>query len=521
MTVGAIASPPAEVVIGIDVGTTASKAVAFGVGVPWRHSALHEYPLLQPHPGWEVQDPERIRAAVLATVAQCVGTAAGAHVVGLSISTAMHGLLGLDADLRPVTPLVTWADSRSVEQSRALRASGIARQIYRASGTPVHPMTPLTKIMWFTSHQPDLSARVRHWVGLKDYIVFTLTGTLATELSSASGTAMLDVKTRQWNPAAIELAGIEAGQLPEILATTAVLPLAVDVAQQVGLPAGTPVVLGAGDGPLGNLGTGATAPGIVGLSIGTSGAARMLVPEPVIDPEGRLFCYALTDRHWVAGSAVSNGGVVARWAAAVFGQDLLQTAGPGRSADAELLSLAAQVPAGSDGLLMLPYLLAERGPLWDPDLSGAFLGIRHGHTRGHFVRAAVEGVALQLSAIVDRLDSIEPVTSVRATGGVFRSQVWRDVVAGALGRPIRVVGGAEGTALGAAALGLFALGRTSDPFGAVALLDPAAVGQAWLGVEAAAVAADASVYARMRAQVPALLDAYDDVARLFASMEGR
>jgi gluconokinase len=500
------------VIIGLDVGTTATKAVLFGVGTGRRHTALREYPLLAPQPGWQVQDPEAIRVAVVEALAECAAAAAGgASVIGIAVSTAMHALIGLDAEVSPLTSLITWADARSVDEARGLRASDVAAELYRASGTPIHPMTPLTKLMWFSRREPVLTSRVRWWAGLKDYVVGILTGTVATELSSASGTAMLDLATRDWNPRAVELAGVRAEQLPPILPTTASLGLEPALAAAVGLPAGLPVVVGAGDGPLGNVGTGAMAPGVAGLSLGTSGAVRMVVPRPMLDPAGRLFCYALTESQWIVGGAISTGGVVVRWAGDVFGHGLSDAEHP----DAELLALAEAVPPGSDGLLMLPYLLAERAPLWDPDLAGAYLGIRMGHTRGHFVRAAVEGVALQLSTIVEALDRIEPVRAVRATGGVFRSVLWRRVLAGALGRPVTVTGGAEGSALGVAALGLLALGRAGDLPGAVGVLGPPPDARL---VEVPEVASPAEVafYRGLRASVPGLLAAYDEVARLFA-----
>ncbi len=159
-------------------------------------------------------------------------------------------------------------------------------------------------------------------------------------------------------------------------------------------------MLGAGDGPLGNLGTGAIRPGVAGLSLGTSGALRLVVDGPRSDPSGRLFCYALTDDTWVVGTPISNGGAVVRWAGSVFAADRpdspMEYAGPPVD-DAHVLALAAEIEPGSEGLVMLPFLLAERGPLWDADVRGAFLGIRQHHTRGHFVRAAVEGVAFQLA----------------------------------------------------------------------------------------------------------------------------
>ena len=150
-------------VIGLDVGTTATKAVAFGLGTPWRHVAAREYPLLEPRPGWQVQDPEIMLAAVSITLADCAAAIGCSEVVALSVSTAMHGLMGLDAAMQPVTPLLTWADARSREQARELRDSGRAADLYRTTGTPVHPMTPLTKLMWFSRNAPETCAAVRWW----------------------------------------------------------------------------------------------------------------------------------------------------------------------------------------------------------------------------------------------------------------------------------------------------------------------------------------------------------------------
>lgn len=496
--------PPAEVVVGLDVGTTGTKAVAFGLASPWRHTVVREYPLLAPRPGQQVQDPSTIVAAVMGALAEVVTAARGARVVGISVSTAMHGVIGLDAHLRPLTPIVTWADSRAVAEAAELRASDEAEALHSASGTPIHPMSPLAKLLWFTRHEPALAAKVRAWVGLKDYVLQALTGTSVTELSSASGTGLLDVSTRTWNPRAVELAGIREDQLPPILPTTAVLGLSKAVASRLGLAPALPVVVGAADGPLGNLGTGALDPGVVGLSVGTSGAARMVVPGPVTDPRGRLFCYALTDDAWVVGGAISNGGIAIRWAREILGHD--------GGDDAALLELAATVPAGSDGLVMLPYLLAERAPLWDPSISGAILGVRHSHTRGHFVRAVVEGVALQLWTIVDGLDAISPVGSVRATGGVFRSRVWREVMAGVLGHPVTVTGGAEGSALGAATLGLVAVGRATSLRHGLDLLSP---GLRSSGNTVDVPEGDRTAYALARQRIPALLDSYAAVGGLF------
>ena len=505
-----------EVMLGLDVGTTAVKVVAFpvnmagmGGGSTPPASTQREYPLQQPEAGWQVQDPATVLAAIDDAIKACVTLLGNVHITALSISTAMHDFILLDQKIRPVTPLVLWADSRATAEARLLRSRGLAQPLLERTGTPVHPMSPLVKLMWFGRHEPELAARVRWWLGLKSYVLLHLTGQLVTELSSASATGLLDLQSMDWDPHSLELAGITRDQLPQVLSTTTVLALTSQAALGTGLPADLPVAVGAADGPLGNLGTGAIEPGIAGLSLGTSGAVRMAIPTPSADPAGRLFCYALTDDLWVLGGAVSNGGITLRWAGEAFTPDLLLEG----HADAEVLALAAQAPPGSDGLIMLPYVLSERAPLWDPDITGAFLGVRHHHTRSHFIRAAVEGVCLQVSIIVNSLDAISPVQSIRATGGPFRSALWQRVMAAILGRPLYIEADAGGTALGAAALGWYALGNAPTLSEALAALSgpPSEANSEPVAVTAEEIAS----YSQIRAGIPALINSYRDVAALF------
>lgn len=487
-----------DVVIGLDVGTTAVKAVAFRPGSPWRHAAVREYPSMRPLPGWHVQDPEEIVASALQALRECVASAAAADVRAVSVGTAMHGLLALDRTGTPLTPLLTWADARSAEQARSLRASGDAADLQRVTGTPVHPMSPLTKLMWFAQNDHRTASASRWWIGLKDYLLLRLTGRLVTELSSASATGMLDLSTGGWHPPALDLAGVREEQLPEVLPTTAVLGCSVETAAATGLLSGTPVVVGAGDGPLGNLGTGALRPGTAALNLGTSGAVRVTTDRPRPDPSGRLFCYALTEHHWVVGGAVSNGANVVRWASETLAPDVAAAAGH-RSRDEAVLALACEVPPGSDGLIMLPFLESERAPLWDLVDGASYLGLRHGHTRAHLVRAAVEGVCLRLAAVLEALCELAPVQSVRATGGAFRSPLWRASVTAAVGRPTYFGTAGDGGALAAAALGLYALGEVGELEDAVAVLAPELFDQSPVAPEEEHVAA----FAKLRRELTA------------------
>ncbi|HEV7655867.1 MAG TPA: gluconokinase [Mycobacteriales bacterium] len=440
------------VVIGVDLGTTSTKAVAYDTGGTEVASASAGYPLDEPHPGWAEQDPALILEAVVTSVREVVSEVDG-PVAGLSFSSAMHTLIGLDADGAPLTPSLSWADSRASAQAERLRATPGGLALHRRTGTPVHPMAPLPKLMWFREQQPKLHEQVASWVGIKDFVLSRMCDALVTDHSLASGTGLMDISTLSWDSEALQLAGITAEQLPELVPTTTVLPgLSTSVADRLGLPAATPVVVGAGDGPLANLGLGAVDPGVAACSIGTSGALRVMVEKPAVDPLGGVFCYALTADRWVVGGAINNGGIVLDWAGSALAPDI----GADPSA---LLELAGRVPAGCGGLIMLPYLLSERAPHWSALPRGAYIGLTREHRREHLLRAAIEGVCQQLALVLQSMRAAgNEVRSIRATGGFARSPLWRQILADTLGMDVQFPAGHEGSGFGAALLGMQALG---------------------------------------------------------------
>jgi gluconokinase len=442
------------VVLGVDLGTTATKVVAAGPDGRLHALAEREYPLTTGPHGEATQDADQVLDAARQALAEAATACAGRTIAGISFSAAMHTLLPLDGRGKPLAPALSWADHRAADLARSLRGpGGPAVLLHRATGTPVHPMSPLVKLAWIGEHDPALFRSARHWVGVKDYVLHRLTGRLATEHSCASGTGLMDIHRLAWYPPALELAGITADQLPELLAPTDRLDLAESVA---GLPSGLPVIAGGGDGPLANLGTGATRPGMAALSLGTSGALRGVRDAPGVDDRGRLFCYALADGLWVAGGAVSNGGVVAAWASDTFGVPVHDLMDEADAAD----------PAG---LLALPYLLGERAPWWDPDPRAVLLGLRREHGRAEITRAMVEGVGQQLALVAESLDGL---TEIRVTGGAFRSSVWGRVVSAALNRDLAVTADEGGSGLGAALLGWRGLGELDSLAGVSELITP-------------------------------------------------
>jgi gluconokinase len=457
-----------DLVVGLDSGTTATKAVAVAADAAVIATSSVGYPLSVPEPGYAELDPVRLQQAAVQAVAEVAMQVQqqGHRVAGLCLSAAMHGLAPLDGAGSPTGPLITWADSRAAEESRsiALRSRG---ELHRRTGTPMHPMCPLPKLVWWRLHHPDAFAGTPRWGGVKEVVLSGLCqDAYLIDLSCASTTGLYDITARHWDPEAMQLAGVNAEQLAAVVPTTHVVTtgLRSEVADQTGLPRDLPVVVGASDGPLANLGVGAVGEGVAAVSLGTSGAMRAVRPSPAVDEAARLFCYALTDDHWVLGGAINNAGSVVRWASAALGMVTEDVHGEERdAADGRLLEEAAQVPFGSDGLLCLPYLLGERAPWWEPGLHGAWIGLRRHHGRGHLVRSAVEGVCMQLALVELALDAAGVhVREVRATGGAMESPVWRDVLSAALDLPVGLAASPEGAGTGAGLLGHYALGSLPD-----------------------------------------------------------
>jgi gluconokinase len=492
-----------DVMIGIDTGTTATKGIAAGLDGRLRaHTSVH-YPLSVPAPGRaELSARDLVDAAVKALKdVRAACEANGDRVVGVSLSAFLHGLVPMSEDGKPLGPLITWADGRAGEQCDEIIASGRAKELQARTGTPVHPMSPLTKLAWWRTENPDLLRDTPRWGGVKELILSELTDrSFLVDLSVASGTGLYDIHRRRWDPEALEIAGVRQGQLAEVVPTTKVLKIG-----------DLPLVVGAADGPLANLGLGATPAGVAAVSLGTSGAVRTIVDRPTADADGRLFCYALTEDRWAIGGAVNNAGSVVRWAGQSFASGFERPGAEGEDADerdAALLIEAQGAPPGSDGLLCLPYLLGERAPWWRSGMRGAYLGLRREHGRAHLVRAAVEGVCQQLALVRDSFatEGFE-VREVRATGGSTASELWVGVLAAALNLPVAIADTPEGTALGACLLGWHALGELPDLDDAAALID--------IGEPTRPDPANAALYARLRPLVEkAALSVLDTVREL-------
>ena len=440
-------------VLGIDIGTSGSRALLLGDNGALLASATSDHaPFASPRTAWAEQDPDdwwRACQQAVRTVLAESGTAAGS-IACVGLSGQMHGAVLLDADGRVLRPSIIWCDQRTEAECRWLDETIGRERLLDLTSNPALTNFTLTKLLWVRTHEPEVWRRVRHVLLPKDYVRFRLSGEHATDVADASGTLMLDVARRAWSHDMLDAAEIDPRVLPAVFESPAICArVSGEAAALTGLPAGTPIVAGAGDQAAGAIGMGITRPGAVSATIGTSGVVFAATDRPATDPKGRLhtFCHAVPGRWHVMG-VTQAAGLSLRW----FRDQVLSGSGDAVSYD-QLTAEAEGVPPGADGVLWAPYLMGERTPHCDPNARAALVGLAASHGRGHIVRAIMEGVAFSLRDTLSIFSEMGvPVESVRLGGGGSRSALWRQIQADIYRHAVDTAGADEGAAYGAAIL---------------------------------------------------------------------
>ena len=446
-------------VLGVDVGTGGTRALVISERGEILASATEEHePFASPEIGWAEQRPEDWWRACGIAVRNALASAAlpADQIACVGFSGQMHGAVMLDASDEVVRPALIWCDLRTEEQGRELTEKIGAEALIRLTCNPALPNFTLTKFLWVREHEPENWNRVRSVMLPKDYVRFRLTGERATDMADASGTLMLDVAHRRWSDQVLQAAGIEKSLLPQLFESPEVCgKVSAAGAAATGLQPGTPVVAGAGDQAAGAVGMGIVAPGAVSATIGTSGVVFAATDRPSLDPKGRLhtFCHAVPGRWHVMG-VTQAAGLSLRWFRDRFGAGgNAAESDDGRDPYDRLITEAAAVPPGSDGLLWAPYLMGERTPHLDPNARAALIGLTASHTRGHVVRSILEGVAFSLRDSFTLFSEMGvPVRNIRLGGGGARSPLWRQIQADVYGHEVEILEAEEGAAYGAAIL---------------------------------------------------------------------
>ncbi|MDX2212752.1 MAG: gluconokinase [Oculatellaceae cyanobacterium bins.114] len=448
--------------IGVDIGTTSTKAIVFSATGAVKGMGNQGYSLLVPQPGWAEQDPNAIFQAVIAAIREAVSQSGvgRSQIAAISFSGAMHSVIAIDASGNPLHHAIIWADNRSIAQTIRLKQDALGHSLYLQTGTPIHPMSPLPKLMWLREENPEVFNRAVRFISIKEYVLYQLLNRFVVDHSIASAMGLLNLRQLQWDETALATAGIRADQLSELVPTTHILRgMKPEHAAIMGLAADTPVVVGANDGCLANLGVGAIAPHQIAVTIGTSSAVRAVIPQPLTDEKGRTFCYALTEDHWVIGGPSNNGGIVLRWLRDNFCPlEVQQAQQQGIDPYDLMMQAATQIAPGAEGLICLPFLSGERAPYWNPDARGIFFGVGLHHHKAHFIRSVMEGVLFAVYSIILALrDLAGTAPEIRAAGGFARSAPWRQMAADLFGSEVLVPHVYEGSAFGAAVLGMYAV----------------------------------------------------------------
>jgi xylulokinase len=441
-----------DYLLGLDVSTTGSKAVLLEGSGRVVGSATTEHPLSTPRPGWSEQDPADWWQSSQASIRRLLEQTGldGSEVAGIGLTGQMHGLVLLDERGDVLRPCILWNDQRTAAECAHITEVVGHDRVLRITGNPVLPGFTAPKITWVERHEPEVFRRIARVLLPKDYIRYRLTGAFVSDVSDAAGTSLLDVGARSWSDEMLDALGFARGWMPDVTESPEVSArIHAEAAGATGLREGTPVVSGAGDQAAGAVGAGIVRPGSVSVVLGTSGVVFAALDSYRPEPQGRLhaFCHAVPGQWHLMGVMLSAAGSL-RWYRDAISGGASQTL-----PFDQLVQEAGQAPAGSEGLLFLPYLSGERTPHPDPDARGAFIGLSLRHGRAHMTRAVLEGVAYGLRDSLELMKNLGLETArVRTSGGGARSLLWRQILADVLAVDVETTSASEGAAQGAAML---------------------------------------------------------------------
>lgn len=454
--------------IGIDVGTSGTKAALFDSGGACVADATHAYPLYQPQNGWAEQDPRQWWQACASAIRDILAKASipASSIAGVGLSGQMHGLVMLDKQGDVLRNCILWCDGRTTAECAQITDTVGRQRLLAVTANPALPGFTAGKLLWVRSHEPELYRRCRHVLLPKDYIRYCLCGVFATEVSDASGTNLLDVPNRRWSGEILSALHIEPSLLPDVFESCEVTGhLTKEAAKATGLPAGLPVVGGGADNAAAAIGMGVVESGKALTTIGTSGVILAHSDTVQIDPKGRIhtFCSAVPGA-WIVMSCTLAAGGSLQWFRNNFCMDEMREAEQtGVDPYAILDGLAEHVPIGANRLLFLPYLMGERSPILDENARGCFFGLSGMHTRHDLLRAVLEGVVYSLRDCLEVLRELDVrFDEMAVTGGGGNSRLWRQMLADVYRCPVVRKDNREGAALGAAILAGVGVGLYPD-----------------------------------------------------------
>ena len=442
--------------LGIDIGTSACKVAVFNREGEVIATASGDYPVYYPQPGWAEQNPEEWWSAVCDAIQKALekGGLAPEEIAGVGIDGQSWSAIAVDEDGNVLTNTPIWMDTRAKDICRELNEKIGADRIFEVAGNPFEPSYATAKIIWYQRNLPEVYEKIYKILQSNSYIAYRLTGVMSQDVSQGYGFHCFDMRRGTWSGEMCEELGIPREILPEIYPCHAVVGTVTEKAsKECGLSVGTPVVAGGLDAACGTLGTGVIHSGETQEQGGQAGGMSICTDTYKADPR-MILSFHVVPNCWLLQGGTTGGGGVMRWLEREFA-DFEREEGKriGKSSLELFNEIAEKVAPGSDGLIFLPYMSGERSPIWDPDAKGVFYGLDFSKTKGHFVRAAMEGVALSLKHNLEvAKEAGADVSVLRAMGGSANSLLWTQIKSDVTGKPIVVPSSDTATTLGAAIL---------------------------------------------------------------------
>ena len=445
-----------EYLLGIDIGTSACKVALFQTDGTVIGSANGEYPVYYPHPGWAEQNPEEWWNAVCQALKQLITSTKidAKYIKGIGIDGQSWSAIAIDKNGSVLTNTPIWMDTRAKEICDRLNEKIGADRIFALSGNPLQPSYTTAKIIWYKENLPDVYEKIDKILQSNSFIAYRLTGMISQDICQSYGFHCFDMKTGKWDDVMCDEMGIRRSMLPEIVPCHQVIgTVTKEAAMLTGLAEGTPVVAGGLDAACGTLGAGVIHPGETQEQGGQAGGMSICMDTYTADPR-LILSYHVVPGQWLLQGGTTGGGGVMRWMEREFGAYERSVAEEkGVSSLNQFNQLAEQVQPGCDGVVFLPYMSGERSPIWDPDAKGVFYGLDFSKTKGHMIRAAMEGVVFSLKHNLDIAEGLgAEVNELLAMGGSANSLLWTQIKSDITGKPIAVPSSDTATTLGAAIL---------------------------------------------------------------------
>jgi gluconokinase len=449
-----------DCIITIELGTNAVRICAFDIKANVIGYTKASYPTFHTEPDYSEQDPEQIFITMLYVLKNFLSEKIHPKkysVVSICFGASMHSVLPIDKNGVPLGNAITWSDNRGKKEAEKLKVSSLGKSIYTATGTPIHPMSPLIKITWIKNNDKEKFKKTFKFLSIKSYIIQQLTGEYFIDYSLASATGLLNIHTVRWHDEALDYAGIIPAKLSELVPVFhSPGKLRREYQTSLGLSSSVKIIMGSSDGCLATLGVGVWSEGNATITIEDSGAVRVVGKKVIQDKKQRFFNYLLAENYYISGGPTNNGGLIFDWFAKQFGDF-------DNSFDIEysienLINDASKVAVGSNGLLFLPYLLGERAPIWNANARGAYFGLNINHERQHFIRAAIEGILYEIYSIGKTLEEHRTINSLSVNGTFASIPFCTQMIADIFNKPVNIRKNADSIGFGAFLLSAIEMG---------------------------------------------------------------